>query len=89
MKRDLEREEEAGLLVHLPVPLGSTVWRVKENHACHIGVREAETFLFGRVVTPRRIVEPVPFALSLLDEWGRTVFKTEEEGKECIGHDAK
>lgn len=61
--RELEqyrRDEAAGLLLRLPVPLGATVWRVRDNPACHYGVREAEKFLFGRVVTPRRIVEPTP-----------------------------
>ena len=32
-------EEERGLLLHLPVPLGAAVWRVRENPACHYGVR--------------------------------------------------
>ena len=62
--RELEqyrRDEAAGLLLRLPVPLGATVWRVRDNPACHYGVREAEKFLFGRVVTPRRIVEPTTF----------------------------
>ena len=70
--RELEqyrRDEAAGLLLRLPVPLGATVWRVRDNPACHYGVREAEKFLFGRVVTPRRIVEPIPFTLALLDAW--------------------
>lgn len=89
MNRDLEREEEAGLLVHLPVPLGSTVWRIGDNPACHVGVREAETFLFGKVITPRRICEPVPFTLALLEAWGITVFQTEAEGKERIRRDAE
>ena len=56
--RELEqyrRDEAAGLLLRLPVPLGATVWRVRDNPACHHGVREAEKFLFGRVVTPRRL----------------------------------
>ena len=52
---------------------------------CHYGVREAEKFLFGRVVTPRRIVEPVPFTLLLLDEWGRTVFLTKHEADKMLG----
>lgn len=81
--RELEqyrRDEAAGLLLRLPVPLGATVWRVRDNPACHHGVREAEKFLFGRVVTPRRIVEPTPFTLALLDAWGKTVFSTEAEG---------
>lgn len=79
--------EAAGLLLHLPVPLGAVVWRVRENPGCHYGVRQAEIFLFGKVVTPRMIVEPVPFDLSMLDAWGKTVFKTEREGRKIIDHD--
>lgn len=73
--RRYREEEERGLLLHLPVPLGAAVWRVRENPACHYGVRQAE------VVTPRRIVEETPFTLRLLDEWGKSVFATEEEGR--------
>ena len=90
--RELEqyrRDEAAGLLLRLPVPLGATVWRVRDNPACHYGVREAEKFLFGRVVTPRRIVEPTPFTLALLDAWGKTVFSTEAEGRTRLEHDTK
>ena len=90
--RELEqyrRDEAAGLLLRLPVPLGATVWRVRDNPACHYGVREAEKFLFGRVVTPRRIVEPIPFTLALLDAWGKTVFSTEAEGRAMLEHDTK
>ena len=50
----------------LPVPLGVTVWCVRENPACHYGVISAEIFLFGKVRTPRWTVEPVPFTLELL-----------------------
>lgn len=85
---ELERyrkDEAAGLLLRLPAPIGSTVWRVRQNPACHYGVREAEKFLFGRVVTPSRIVEPVPFTLLLLDEWGRTVFLTKHEADKMLG----
>lgn len=87
---ELERyraDLRAGLLLRLPVPLGTTVWRVRENPACHFGVQNAEIFLFGKVVTPRRIVEPVPFTLALLDRMGESVFLTEVEGKEAISHD--
>lgn len=80
-------DEAAGLLLRLPVPLGETVWRVRANPACHYGVRQAEIFLFGKVVTPRQIVEPVPFALSMLDAWGKTVFQTEQEGRNKINRD--
>lgn len=83
----LLQDERAGLLLHLPVPLGTTVWRVRNNPACHYGVRKAEIFLFGKVVTPRLIVEPVPFALPMLDDWGKTVFQTEREGRRIIDYD--
>lgn len=80
-------DEAAGLLLRLPVPRGTIVWRVRENPGCHYGVRQAETFLFGKVITPRMIVEPVPFDLSMLDAWGKTVFKTEREGRKIVDHD--
>jgi len=68
-------------LLHLPVPLGTKVWRVQRNPACHEFVQDAETFLFGKVVTPRLIVEPVEFTLAMLEDWGKTVFATEGEGQ--------
>ncbi len=89
---ELERyraDEAAGLLLRLPVPLGTTVWRVRSNPACHHGVQQAEIFLFGEVVTPRRIVEAVPFTLSMLEAWGETVFFTEAEGRKIIEHDTE
>ena len=75
-------DESAGLLLHLPVPLGTTVWSVQKNPACHGYVQDAEAFLFGKVVTPRLIVKSVPFTLELLDSWGKTVFATEAEGEQ-------
>lgn len=86
--RRYREEEERGLLLHLPVPLGVAVWRVRENPACHYGVRQAEIFLFGEVVTPRRIVEETPFTLHLLDEWGKSVFATEEEGRSHLNDES-
>ncbi len=86
--RRYREEEEHGLLLHLPAPLGAAVWRVRENPACHYGVRQAEIFLFGEVVTPRRIVEETPFTLRLLDEWGKSVFATEEEGRSHLNDES-
>ncbi len=82
--RSLEQyrtDETAGLLLHLPVPLGTKVWRVQHNPACHESVQAAEIFLLGKVVTPRLIVEPVSFTLAMLEDWGKTVFATESEGQ--------
>lgn len=78
------RDEAAGLLLHLPVPIGTPVWRVRDNPACHYGVREAEKFLFGKVVTPRRIAEQIPFSLAALDAWGITVFLTVGEAQKLL-----
>lgn len=89
-RKELQRyreDEAAGLLLRLPVPLGTIVWRVRSNPGCHYGVRQAEIFPFGKVVTPWMIVEPVPFGLPMLDAWGKTVFKTEHEGRKIINHD--
>ena len=86
--RRYREEEECGLLPPLPAPLGAAVWRVRENPACHYGVRQAEIFLFGEGVTPRRIVEETPVALRLLDEWGKSVFATEEEGRSHLNDES-
>ena len=88
--QELERyraDEAAGLLLRLPVPLGAEVWRVRENPAWSYGKQEAEIFLFGEAKTPRWAVLPEPFALRLLDEWGKTVFATEAEGRELLQND--
>lgn len=88
LRKSLEQylsDETAGLLLRLPVPVGAKVWRVQNNPACHKFVQDAETFLFGRVVTPRLIVVPVSFTLAMLDDWGKTVFATEEEGIKNAG----
>lgn len=79
-----QSDERLGLLLHLPVPLGTTVWRIQHNPACHPYVQDAETFLFGKVVTPPLIVEPAPFTLAMLDEWGKTVFTTKIEGEKKV-----
>lgn len=77
-------DEAAGLLLRLPVPLGTSVWQVKANPACHRGVRAAEEFLYGKVVTPKYVVVQISFTLDLLSEWGHTVFLTESEGRTLI-----
>ena len=71
--RVLEMPED-DLHVRIPVPIGKTVYRVHQNPACHYGVRAAERAVFGRVITPRYVVTPVPFAVEMMREWNRTVF---------------
>ena len=81
-------DEAAGLLLRLPVPLGTPVWQVKNNPAYHCGVQDAETFLYGKIITPKQVAIQIDFTLALLDEWGYTVFATEAEARNVIEHDA-
>lgn len=90
MQNTLEQyrtDEAAGLLLRLPVPLGTQVWQVKNNPACHQWVQDAEKFLYGKVITPKRVVTQISFTLDLLSEWGHTVFLTEAEGQALIEQD--
>lgn len=82
-----EKDPAACLLVKLPVPLGATVWRICRNPAWNSGVESAELFLFGQACTPSRIVRPCGFSLAMLEEWGTTVFQTEEAAKAALGRE--
>ena len=84
----MDDKEQTDRLGRLPVPLGTTVWLIHKNPACHQGVKEAEKFLFGKVVTPRYVVSPVTFHFPMLEAWGKTIFATETEGKTAIEHGA-
>ena len=64
--RELEqyrRDEAAGLLLRLTVPLGATVWRVRAKPSLFHWVRVGQKIPFCPVITPRRIVEPTLFCL--------------------------
>lgn len=80
----MEDNTQPDLLLHLPVSLGTTVWLVHENPACHQGVKDAEHFLFGKVITPRYVVSPVTFHFPMLESWGKTIFASEAEGRKII-----
>lgn len=86
-KRELDNyraADTAGLLVRLPVPLGSEVWRVCNNPAWNSGVSSTEIFLFGKVQTPCRIVQAAKFTVDMMDEWGVSVFPTEAEAGKML-----
>ena len=86
-KRELDNYRAAdagGLLVRLPVPLGSEVWQVCNNPAWNSGVGSAEMFLFGEVQTPCRIVQATKFTVDMMDEWGISVFPTEAEAQRAL-----
>ena len=86
-KRELDNyraADTAGLLVRLPVPLGSEVWQVCNNPAWNSGVGSAEMFLFGEVQTPCRIVQATKFTVRMIEDWGIRVFPTEAEARKML-----
>ena len=60
-------DKAAGLLLRLPVPLGTPVWQVKCNPAYHCWVHDTETFLYGKIITPKQVVIQIDFTLALLE----------------------
>lgn len=86
-KRELDNyraADTAGLLVRLPVPLGSEVWQVCNNPAWNSGVDSAEMFLFGEVQTPCRIVRATKFTVDMIDKWEISVFPAEAEARKML-----
>ena len=80
----MEDNTQTELLLRLPVALGTPAWLVHENPACHQGVKDAEHFLFGKVITPRYTISPVTFHFPMLESWGKTIFASEAEGRKII-----
>ena len=84
--RCLTKKEKSGTsdidFIKLPVPLSQEVYRIEKNPMFNSGVESAEIFLYGKVITPKYIINKVPFQISMLDEYGKTVFKDEVEANE-------
>lgn len=76
--------DTAGLLVRLPVPLGSEVWQICNNPAWNNGVESAEKFLFGETRTPRHVVRATRFTVNMVDDWEIRVFPTETEAQRAL-----
>lgn len=68
-----EDAEEQGRLVMLPCKVGETVWRIATCRIDLTGYRME----WGE----QRIIEGVPFRLSMLDAFGKTVFLTRAEAE--------
>lgn len=71
--RKYEDAEEQGRLVILPCKVGETVWRIATCRIDLTGYRME----WGE----QRIIEGVPFHLSMLDAFGKTVFLTRAEAE--------
>lgn len=63
--------EEHGLLLRLPVAIGSEVWKI-------INQRDNFTDIYYKIVTI------VNFRLDMLKEIGKTVFLTKEEAEQAL-----
>ena len=81
---DYRAADNAGLLVRLPVPLGTEVWQICSNPAWNPGVDSAEIFLFGEVRTPRRIVQPTQFTIDMVEDWGISIFAAKAEAEKKL-----
>lgn len=68
--------------IKIPVPLLQTVYRIEKNPMFNAGVESAEIFLYGKVITPKYIINKVPFQISMLDEYGKMVFKDGSKANE-------
>lgn len=76
--------DRAGLLVRLPVPLGTDVWKICNNPAWNSGVESAEKFLFGEAQTPRYVVRAEKFSINMIADWGTRIFPTEADARSAL-----
>lgn len=68
LSMELLDKKEKGLLIELPVPIGSDVWLVhKQDGYCTVSY-----------------VDMMIFPLDLIEEWGKTVFATREEAEKRL-----
>lgn len=83
MALDLLEKKEAGLIVELPVPIGTEVWYFQKVKGCQRKAGE-ECNLDCIKCKSRRFQdkpETIKFGLWFLDAWGKTVFATREEAE--------
>jgi len=69
--KDYEDAEEQGLLLRLPCPIRSEVWKI---------VKQRDNFSDE----PYRIATCVNFRLDMISEIGKTVFLTKEEAEQAL-----
>ena len=68
---DYEDAEEQGLLLRLPIAIGSEVWKI---------ITQRDNF----TDIPYKIVSRVDFRLDMLPDLGKTVFLTREEAEKAL-----
>lgn len=67
--------EEQGLLVRLPCKVGDTVWVIITSYVCGE---------LGDLPETRHYIEKRLFKLSILENFGKTVFLTREEAEAAL-----
>lgn len=73
-----EDAEDQGLLIRLPCKVDDTVWVI------------ITSFVYGEIGDPpetRHHIESRPFELSMLENFGKTVFITREEAEAALKED--
>ena len=73
-----EDAEEQGLLVRLPCKVGDTVWVIITSYVCGE---------LGDLPETRHYIENRLFKLSILENFGKTVFLTREEAEAALKGD--
>lgn len=77
--KEYEDLEEQGLLVKLPIQLGKPVYILEDDWQPDESCPENE-WMFKCV----KYALPLPFELWMVDEWGKSVFPTEEEAEKKL-----
>ena len=70
---DYEDKQEQGLLLELPVPLGTMVFCIDTEYE---EMYEADSQYY--------VINEWRFRIEMLDEWGKWVFATEAEAEEAL-----
>ena len=78
---DYEDKEEQGLLLELPVPIGTTVYITEDDcggDVCDCGGD------CGNCASHRKYVDEIEFDYCLIHAWGKWVFATEAEAESAL-----
>ena len=81
---DYEDAEENGMLIHLPCRIGDKVYRIVEDKfESTMKTIEFEGHEYHRHI-PHYFISACGFAVSMLDDFGKTVFLTKQEAEQVV-----
>jgi hypothetical protein len=76
-------EEERGLLCHLPCRPGERVYKIFQSPTPTVHQIRHEGQVYTRK-SPTFFVSPCPFDLSMMGEFGKTIFLSQDEAKDAL-----